>query len=88
MADYDDLCVTVASVNPTENFDNDGDGVGGTDGGINDGGDVCDLDDDNDGMSDIYEVANGFDPFDAADAAEDADGDGISNLRLGSSYYS
>ncbi len=44
-------------------------------------GDVCDFDDDNDGMSDVYEIANGFDPTNPADGAEDADGDGLSNLE-------
>ncbi len=43
-------------------------------------GDSCDLDDDNDGMPDSFEIANGFDPFDSADAAQDADGDGVTNL--------
>jgi hypothetical protein len=43
-------------------------------------GNVCDDDDDNDGMPDTFETDNGFDPFDAADAARDADGDGRSNL--------
>ena len=78
VADYDDLCLTVSDAT---NADNDGDGVAGTDGGVNDGGDVCDLDDDNDGMPDAFEIANGFDPFLFADAALDADGDGISNLQ-------
>ncbi len=43
-------------------------------------GDVCDADDDNDGMSDTFENSNGFDPFNAIDAAGDADGDGRNNL--------
>lgn len=77
VADYDDLCLTVSDAT---NADNDGDGTAGSDGGTNDGGDVCDLDDDNDGMSDTFETTNGLNPFDAADAALDADGDGISNL--------
>jgi len=76
VANYDDLCLTVADAT---NADNDGDGTPGSDGGANDGGDVCDLDDDNDGMPDSYEIANFFDPFDAADGAQDADGDGIDN---------
>ncbi len=78
VADYDDFCLTVPD---GTNADNDGDGVAGTDGGANTGGDVCDLDDDNDGMPDLFELAEGFDPFDAADAAQDADGDTISNLQ-------
>ena len=36
-------------------------------------------DSDGDGMSDVFERAYGFDPFDPADAALDADGDGVSN---------
>lgn len=34
---------------------------------------------DNDGMDDLDELDNGFDPEDATDADDDADGDGISN---------
>lgn len=37
-------------------------------------------DTDSDGMSDAYELANGLDPNDPADAAADADRDGRSNL--------
>jgi len=43
-------------------------------------GDACDPDDDNDGMPDTYEIANGFNPLDASDANGDADNDGVSNL--------
>jgi len=32
-------------------------------------------------MPDAYEIANGLDPLDAADATEDADGDGFTNLQ-------
>jgi hypothetical protein len=39
------------------------------------------IDDDNDGMSDIWEVENGFDPTDAGDASADPDGDGRPNLQ-------
>ena len=86
---YNDLCLTVPSVNPGENFDNDGDGIAGANGAgtpgtpqhDNSGGDVCDLDDDNDGMPDAFEITNGLDPFDDTDAAQDADGDGITNLQ-------
>jgi hypothetical protein len=50
--------------------DHDGDGIG----------DYYDPDDDNDLMSDTWETANGLDPFDPIDAAQDKDGDGYSNL--------
>jgi len=49
--------------------DNDADGIG----------DNADTDDDNDGMSDIWEENYGLDPL-SDDAALDADGDGVSNL--------
>jgi len=49
--------------------DNDGDGIG----------DNADLDDDNDGMSDSWEITYGLDPL-TNDADQDADGDGVSNL--------
>jgi Bacterial TSP3 repeat len=39
------------------------------------------LDMDQDGMDDAWEVANGFDPSNRADAIEDADGDGFTNLQ-------
>jgi hypothetical protein len=60
--------------------DNDGDGS------LN-GGDACDTDDDNDGMTDVFEnTYNGvngcaLDPFDASDATEDCDGDGVINAE-------
>ena len=38
------------------------------------------VDTDGDGMDDGYEVAHALDPLDAADAAEDRDGDGLTNL--------
>ena len=41
---------------------------------------VTSLDVDGDGMDDGWEDANGLDPTDAADAADDPDGDGVSNL--------
>ncbi len=43
--------------------------------------DLTDPDDDNDGMPDTYEEANGFNPLDAADAGQDQDGDGYTNLE-------
>ncbi|MHB9008730.1 MAG: discoidin domain-containing protein, partial [Limisphaerales bacterium] len=38
------------------------------------------VDTDNDGMPDSYEIEKGFNPNDPADAALDFDGDGVSNL--------
>lgn len=43
-------------------------------------GETAIADSDGDGMPDAYEIANGFDKFNAADAAQDADGDGQSNV--------
>lgn len=52
-------------------------------------GDVCDdypqnpqetTDSDNDGMGDNFETTHGFNPLNPADASQDADQDGISNL--------
>ena len=52
-------------------------------------GDACDdfpnnpretTDSDSDGMGDNFERANGFDPLNPADASQDADQDGITNL--------
>ncbi|MDH5692026.1 MAG: LamG domain-containing protein, partial [Gammaproteobacteria bacterium] len=57
-------------LDPLEWADNDNDGIG----------DNADTDDDNDGMPDLWEIQYGFDPLNAADAALDADGDGVSNL--------
>ena len=54
---------------PNEWADNDADGIG----------DNQDLDDDNDGMSDIWETAYGLDPL-TDDADLDADGDGMTNI--------
>lgn len=43
-------------------------------------GDACDLDDDGDEIPDLYELANGLEPFDPGDALLDTDGDGLDNL--------
>ncbi len=55
---------------PAESLDTDSDGIGNN----------ADTDDDNDGMPDTYEDQYGFDPLDPADARQDADDDGSSNL--------
>ncbi len=44
-------------------------------------GDVCDPDDDNDGIPDEFEIANGLDAFDATDAEGDLDRDGLTNIE-------
>jgi hypothetical protein len=57
---------------PTEQYDSDGDLIGNN----------ADPDDDNDGLPDAYELANGFDPLVASDTVEDdADGDGYSDFE-------
>ena len=65
--DSEDNCPDTANNNQ---LDSDSDGFG----------DVCDSDDDNDGMPDVYETRVGLNPL-VADADEDADGDGLSNLE-------
>jgi hypothetical protein len=82
----------VFPLDPTESVDSDGDGVGDngdafpnnpnetvdTDG---DGfGDNTDLDDDNDGLLDSFEIAYGFDPLVPGEQNEDPDADGLDNL--------
>jgi hypothetical protein len=42
--------------------------------------DAVDLDDDDDGMTDTFESANGLDPLDAGDASGDPDNDGLNNV--------
>ncbi|MDI1302234.1 MAG: putative Ig domain-containing protein [bacterium] len=74
IADYHDNCPTVANpiIPPAlAQADNDKDGLG----------DACDSDDDNDGIPDTVEIANGLNPFDAADAGGDLNGNGITNLN-------
>lgn len=44
-------------------------------------GDVCDSDDDNDGLPDTWEQQYGLNPLDARDAALDTDNDGLTNLQ-------
>jgi hypothetical protein len=52
-------------------LDSDGDGIG----------EDIDPDDDNDGMPDAFEIANGLDSVNPADASGDLDGDGFTNLQ-------
>lgn len=62
--------------NPLEWADFDGDGTG----------DNADLDDDNDGVSDSFEIRNGLDPT-KDDGDADHDGDGESNRVESSRFY-
>ncbi len=55
----------------TDQSDFEGDGLG----------DVCDNDDDGDGLSDNYELANGLNPLNSFDQQADPDGDGFTNLQ-------
>ena len=67
VSDDIDNCPAVPNPNQ-QDFDSDGQG------------DVCDEDDDNDGLPDNYEIANNLDPFDSTDAEQDIDFDGLNNL--------
>lgn len=66
--DLEDNCPI--HINPAQ-VDTDGDGLGN----------ACDPDDDNDGMTDVYEIANDLDRLDPSDANLDLDGDGLTNLE-------
>jgi hypothetical protein len=68
ISDFSDNCPSISN---TDQANNEGDSQG----------DLCDSDDDNDSIPDTVEVANGLDPFDAADASGDLNGNGISNLN-------
>lgn len=46
--------------------------------------DITDLDDDNDGMPDTWEIEAGLDPLDATDITVDPDNDGLTNIE---EYY-
>ena len=67
VADYEDNCPVNANA---DQADLDGDDIGN----------VCDPDRDGDGIPNDIEALYGLDADDAADAAADADGDGLSNL--------
>jgi hypothetical protein len=67
VADYEDNCPLNANA---DQADLDGDDIGN----------VCDPDRDGDGIPNDIEALYGLDADDAADAAADADGDGLSNL--------
>jgi hypothetical protein len=85
------------ALKPEGNIDTDGDGVNDQDDNcpseVNPGqenndvadgdvkGDACDIDDDNDGITDQFETDNGLLPFDPTDADDDPDMDGLNNLE-------
>lgn len=68
IVDSIDNCPSVANADQT---DTDGDGQGN----------ACDSDDDGDGIPDTWEIDNGLDPLNTADASADNDGDGQTNLQ-------
>ena len=61
--------------------DFDGDGISNYDEINFYGTDPLNPDSDGDGMPDGWEVTHGLNPLDGADATQDADGDGLSNLQ-------
>lgn len=64
-----------------DNADFDGDGLTNWEEIFIYGTDPFNADSDGDGMPDGWEVMHGFNPNDPADAYEDADGDGLTNLE-------
>ncbi len=72
--------VNVYQTNPLRR-DTDRDGLSDGDEVNVHGTDPTKADTDDDDLPDPYELAHGFDPTDPADAAEDADNDGLSNLE-------
>lgn len=65
--DLVDSCPTDTNV---DQLDSDGDSLG----------DVCDTDNDNDGIPDTTEISVGLNPLDSSDAKTDLDNDGFSNI--------
>ena len=82
----DDLAIRDFRFAPGKTGDRDNDGLNDCDEMVLHNTNPKIADTDRDGMSDGFEVSNGFDPLDAdentntqSDGAEDADGDGLSN---------
>lgn len=67
--------------NDPDNADFDGDGLTNWEEIFIYGTDPFNSDSDGDGMPDGWEVLHGLNPNDAADADEDSDGDGLTNLQ-------
>lgn len=64
-----DVCVSIINASNQANFDEDL------------LGDLCDDDDDNDGLPDTYESATGLDPYNEKDASFDHDRDLVSTIE-------